>query len=64
MSGRDVKRPSAGRPEESDLRDKVIIRHFMNGLSTQEIVRRMERVWPMSDNIVRNVIRKAMMKDE
>lgn len=36
----------------------------MNGLSTKEIVRRMEIVWPMSDNIVRNVIRKAMTKDE
>ena len=64
MSGREAKRPSAGRPEESDLRDKVIIRHFMNGLSTKEIVRRMEIVWPMSANIVRNVIRKAMTKDE
>lgn len=40
------------------------MRHHMNGLSTQEIVRRMERIWPMSDNIVRNVIRKAMTKDE
>lgn len=64
MSGREAKRPSAGRPELRDLRDKVIIRHFKNGLSTQEIVRRMECVWPMSDNIVRNVIRKAMTKDE